>query len=64
MRYDVESLQDELVRTRRELEFAREELKVMRPQQTSMRPQPTLEATQGQILSQSPTYATRFWWFL
>ena len=33
---DVEFLQDELVRTRRELDFAREELKVMRPQQTSM----------------------------
>jgi len=25
---------------------------------------PTLEATQGQFLSQSPTYATRFWWNL
>jgi len=25
---------------------------------------PTLEATQGQILSQSPTDATRFWWHL
>ena len=25
---------------------------------------PTLEATQGQILSQSPTDATRFWWNL
>jgi len=24
----------------------------------------TLETTQGQILSQSPTYATRFWWHL
>ena len=24
----------------------------------------TLEATQGQILSQSPTDATRFWWRL
>jgi len=24
----------------------------------------TLEATQGQILSQSSTYATRFWWHL
>jgi len=24
----------------------------------------TLEATQEQILSQSPTYATRFWWHL
>ena len=24
----------------------------------------TLEATQGQILSQSPTDATRFWWHL
>ena len=24
----------------------------------------TLEATQGQILSQSPTHATRFWWHL
>ena len=24
----------------------------------------TLEGTQGQILSQSPTYATRFWWHL
>ena len=24
-------------------------------------PPPTLEATQGQILSQSPTDATRFW---
>jgi len=26
--------------------------------------QPTLEATQGQIVSQSPTDATRFWWHL
>ena len=25
---------------------------------------PTLEATHRQILSQSPTYATRFWWHL
>jgi len=25
---------------------------------------PTLEVTQGQILSQYPTYATRFWWHL
>ena len=25
---------------------------------------PTLEATQGQIISQSPTYVTRFWWHL
>ena len=25
---------------------------------------PTLEATQGQILSQSPTNSTRFWWHL
>jgi len=25
---------------------------------------PTLEVTQGQILSQSPTDATRFWWHL
>ena len=34
MRDDVEALQDELARTRRELEFVREELKVLRPQQT------------------------------
>ena len=27
-------------------------------------PKPTLEATQGYILSQSPTDATRFWWHL
>jgi len=27
-------------------------------------PQTTLEATQGQILNQSPTDATRFWWHL
>ena len=27
-------------------------------------PRPTLEVTQGQILSQSPTDATRFWWHL
>ena len=30
----------------------------------SARPQTTLEETQGQILSQSPTDATRFWWHL
>ena len=27
-------------------------------------PAPTLEATQGQILSQAATDATRFWWHL
>jgi len=30
----------------------------------SLRTLSTLEATQGQILSQSPTDATRFWWHL
>ena len=31
---------------------------------SSRSPLTTLEATQGQILSQSPTDATRFWWHL
>ena len=34
------------------------------PYPTTPIPYPTLEATQGQILSQSPIDATRFWWHL
>jgi len=33
-------------------------------QRTVLSPWATLEATQGQILSQSHTDATRFWWHL
>jgi len=37
---------------------------MLRSNAQAVRHLPTLEATQGQILSQSPTDATRFWWRL
>jgi len=50
----LENLKDQM-----EAQHARQ-VRLTRPSRVA----PTLEVTQGQILSQSPTDATRFWWHL